>query len=87
MADVNDKKKQKAPEKEAAAEKELTILQPGAVPEEDGPSDDDYVSLVRDLMDKGTDKKQAIRTVAQRCGVSRRVVYQAVLASEGDSAL
>ena len=35
MADVNDKKKQKAPEKEAAAEKELTILQPGAVPEEE----------------------------------------------------
>ena len=66
---------------------EFVILVAGAVPEEDGPSDDDYVSLVRDLMDKGTDKKQAIRTVAQRCGVSRRVVYQAVLASEGDSAL
>lgn len=66
---------------------EFVILVAGAVPEEDGPSDDDYVSFVRDLMDKGTDKKQAIRTVAQRCGVSRRVVYQAVLASEGDSAL
>lgn len=66
---------------------EFVILVAGAVPEEDGPSDDDYASLVRDLMDKGTDKKQAIRTVAQRCGVSRRVVYQAVLASEGSSAL
>lgn len=66
---------------------EFVILVAGAVPEEDGSSDDDYASLVRDLMDKGTDKKQAIRTVAQRCGVSRRVVYQAVLASEGDSAL
>ena len=35
MADVNDKKKQKAPEKESAAEKELTILQPGSDPEEE----------------------------------------------------
>ena len=66
---------------------EFVILVAGAVPQEDGPSDDDYASLVRELMDKGTDKKQAIRTVAQGCGVSRRVVYQAVLASEGDSAL
>ena len=65
---------------------EFVILVAGAVPQEDGPSDDDYASLVRELMDKGTDKKQAIRTVAQRCGVSRRVVYQAVLASEGSSA-
>ena len=65
---------------------EFVILVAGAVPQEEGPSDDDYASLVRELMDKGTDKKQAIRTVAQRCGVSRRVVYQAVLASEGSSA-
>lgn len=65
---------------------EFVILVAGAVPQEDGPSDDDYASLVQELMDKGTDKKQAIRTVAQRCGVSRRVVYQAVLASEGGSA-
>ena len=36
MADVMDKKKQQGtPEKDAEAEKELTILQPGAVPEED----------------------------------------------------
>lgn len=49
MADVNDKKKQKAPEKEAAAEKELTILQPGAVqpgavPEEEDDPEAPYLA-------------------------------------------
>ena len=32
-------------------------------------------------MDQGIDKKQAIRQIAQRYGVSRRVVYQAMLAA------
>ena len=45
MADVKDKKKQqKAPEKEAAAEKELTILQPGAVPEEEDDPEAPYLA-------------------------------------------
>lgn len=62
---------------------EFVILVAGATeavrtePTEDGA----YVPLVWELMDQGIDKKQAIRQVAQRFGISRRVVYQAVLAA------
>lgn len=41
--------------------------------------DVDYASLVRELMDQGVDKKEAIRMVARRCGVPKRSVYQAAL--------
>ena len=41
--------------------------------------DVDYASLVRELMEQGVDKKEAIRTVARRCGVPKRSVYQAAL--------
>jgi 16S rRNA (cytidine1402-2'-O)-methyltransferase len=61
------------------------VLVAGAAPQaeaEGGQSEQDYTSLVRELMAQGIDKKQAIRTVAQRSGVSRRTVYQAVLATE-----
>ena len=64
---------------------EFVVLVAGAAPQaeaEDGQSEQDYTSLVRELMAQGIDKKQAIRTVAQRSGVSRRTVYQAVLATE-----
>lgn len=45
MADVMDKKKQQGtPEKDAEAEKELTILQPGAVPEEDEDPEAPYLA-------------------------------------------
>ena len=45
MADVMDKKKQQGtPEKDADAEKELTILQPGAVPEEDEDPEAPYLA-------------------------------------------
>ncbi len=62
---------------------EFVILVAGAAePADTQPSGDDaYVSLVRELMDQGIDKKQAIRQIAQRYGVSRRVVYQAMLAA------
>ena len=40
---------------------------------------EDYASLVRELVDQGMDKKEAVRTVAKRCGVSKRSVYQAAL--------
>lgn len=39
----------------------------------------DYVALVRELMEQGISKKEAVRTVAKRCGVSKRDVYQAAL--------
>lgn len=39
----------------------------------------DYASLVRELMDQGLSKKEAIRTVSRRCGVPKRSVYQAAL--------
>lgn len=63
---------------------EFVILVAGAAPlgEQADASGDDYVSQVHQLMDGGTDKKEAIRTIARRCGVSRRTVYQAVLAAE-----
>lgn len=52
----------------------------GAAPVEEGPADpEDYASLVRELVDQGMDKKEAVRTVAKRCGVSKRAVYQAAL--------
>ena len=45
MTDVMDKKKQQGtPEKDAEAEKELTILQPGAVPEEDEDPEAPYLA-------------------------------------------
>lgn len=60
---------------------EFVILVAGASPEPmgDEAGDVDYAALVRDLMDQGVDKKEAIRTVARRCGVPKRSVYQAAL--------
>ena len=59
---------------------EYVILVEGAVPQETtAPEDVDYASLVRELMAQGVDKKEAIRQVAQRCGVPKRSVYQAAL--------
>ena len=59
---------------------EFVILIEGAAPVEEGPADpEDYASLVWELMDQGMDKKEAVRTVAKRCGVSKRSVYQAAL--------
>lgn len=61
---------------------EFVILVAGAAAaEEHGPaSDGDYASLVRELMEQGIDKKEAVRMVAKRCGVPKRSVYQAVIA-------
>ena len=39
----------------------------------------DYAALVRELMEQGIAKKEAVRTVARRCGVPKRSVYQAAL--------
>ena len=60
---------------------EFVILVAGAAPEESSAADSnvDYASLVQELMTQGVDKKEAIRTVARRCGVSKRSVYQAAL--------
>lgn len=60
---------------------EFVILVAGAAPEEASAADSnvDYASLVQELMNQGVDKKEAIRTVARRCGVSKRSVYQAAL--------
>ena len=60
---------------------EFVILVAGAAPEEPSAADNnvDYASLVQELMNQGVDKKEAIRTVARRCGVSKRSVYQAAL--------
>lgn len=60
---------------------EFVILVAGAVPVsgEAVPGCVDYASLVRDLMGQGVDKKEAVRTVARRCGVPKRSVYQAAL--------
>lgn len=57
---------------------EFVLLVAGAAPAT-AEVDADYPALVRELMDGGADKKEAIRIVAKRCGVSRREVYQAVL--------
>lgn len=60
---------------------EFVILVAGAALEESSAADNnvDYASLVQELMNQGVDKKEAIRTVARRCGVSKRSVYQAAL--------
>lgn len=60
---------------------EFVILVAGAAPEESSAADSnvDYASLVQELMNQGVDQKEAIRTVARRCGVSKRSVYQAAL--------
>ena len=44
---------------------------------------EDAVGLVRTLVEQGMAKKEAIREVAKRTGLSRRDVYQAVLEAEG----
>ena len=60
---------------------EFVILVEGAAPaaESAASGDVDYASLVRELMEQGVDRKEAIRTVARRCGVPKRSVYQAAL--------
>lgn len=58
---------------------EYVILIEGAGRREEGQASGDYASLVRELMDQGTDKKEAVRLVAKRCGVPKRVVYEAAL--------
>lgn len=59
---------------------EFVILIEGAkIDKENADGDADYVSLVRELMEQGISKKEAIRTVSRRCGVSKRSVYQAAL--------
>ena len=62
----------------AGSRGEFVLLVAGAAPAT-AEVDADYPALVRELMDGGADKKEAIRIVAKRCGVSRREVYQAVL--------
>lgn len=39
----------------------------------------DYAAVVAELCATGIDKKEAIRTVAKRCGVAKRDVYQSTL--------
>lgn len=39
----------------------------------------DYVDVLRQLVTAGTDKKEAIRLTAERCGVPKRDVYKAAL--------
>ena len=59
---------------------EFVILIEGAQASPEMPVDEsDYASLVQQLMNQGMDKKEAIRTVAKQCGVSKRSVYQAAL--------
>ena len=60
---------------------EFVILIAGAEPVSgsEAGADGDYASLVRELMDQGVDKKEAVRIVAKRCGVPKRAVYQAAL--------
>jgi 16S rRNA (cytidine1402-2'-O)-methyltransferase len=65
---------------EQGARGEFVILVAGAsTPEPEEEREQDYAALVRELMDQGIDKKEAVRTVAKRCGVSKRSVYQAAL--------
>ena len=47
--------------------------------EDADPENVDYAALVRELMEQGIAKKEAVRTVARRCGVPKRSVYQAAL--------
>ena len=49
------------------------------------PAPEDAVSLVRTWLADGMAKKEAIREAAKRTGLSRRDVYQAVLAAEEES--
>ena len=67
--------------KEQGSRGEFVILVAGASPltEDAAQGDVDYASLVQELMDQGVDKKEAIRTVARRCGVPKRSVYQAAI--------
>ncbi|KAF1680670.1 16S rRNA (cytidine(1402)-2'-O)-methyltransferase [Veillonella sp. R32] len=63
---------------------EFVLVVGGAVPDETRPdtattlSATDYVSAVTMLMEEGISKKEAIREIAKRTGVSRRDVYNAV---------
>ena len=60
---------------------EFVILVEGMtkMAEEANPENVDYAALVRELMEQGIAKKEAVRTVARRCGVPKRSVYQAAL--------
>lgn len=60
---------------------EFVIFIEGAktAPDSEAGADGDYASLVRELMEQGVDKKEAVRIVAKRCGVPKRAVYQAAL--------
>ena len=39
----------------------------------------DWAAEVEDLISAGSDRREAISTVAERCGVHRREVYDAVV--------
>ena len=60
---------------------EFVILVEGMtkMAEEANPENVDYAALVQELMEQGIAKKEAVRTVARRCGVPKRSVYQAAL--------
>lgn len=65
---------------EQGARGEFVILVAGAAEAGDeAAADGDYAALIRELMDQGIDKKEAVRIVAKRCGVPKRSVYQAAL--------
>lgn len=65
---------------EQGARGEFVILVAGAAEAGDeAAAGGDYAALVRELMDQGIDKKEAVRIVAKRCGVPKRSVYQAAL--------
>lgn len=65
---------------EQGARGEFVILVAGAAEAADeAAAGGDYAALVRELMDQGIDKKEAVRIVAKRCGVPKRSVYQAAL--------
>ncbi len=44
----------------------------------------EFARRVTELEAKGVERKEAIRTVARQCGVSRREVYRAVLVASGE---
>lgn len=71
----------KAALEEQGTRGEFVVLVEGATATQAEATDGDvdYASLVRELMDQGVDKKEAIRMVARRCGVPKRSVYQAAL--------
>lgn len=58
---------------------ELTLVLAPAEPVQESADDVPLADQVHALMAEGVDKKTAMRTVAQRSGVSRRDVYQALL--------